>query len=103
MRLDGFRSYKGDFSSQKVTTRPIVFAGSEMLVNFKTSGAGSVTINIFDEEGSVIEGYTSLPLIGDSTDRKVIFEKDISRPCGKNVRIEFVLKDAEIYSFKFQN
>jgi len=102
LRLDGFRSYKGDMSTQKVTTKQLTFDGSEMYVNFKTSAAGNVKINILDENGKKIEGYSSAVLIGDNTDRKVVFEKDLSLLNGRNVAVEFVLTDAEIYSFVFQ-
>lgn len=102
LRLDGFKSYKGDMKSQKVTTKLITFEGSEMYVNFKTSAAGNIKINILDESGKLIEGYSSAALIGDNTDRKVVFENDLLQLNGKNVAVEFVLTDAEIYSFVFQ-
>lgn len=100
MRLDGFTSYKGT-ASRKVTTKTLTFQGSEMYINFKTSAAGSVIVDILDENGNKLDGY-SAKLIGDNTDRKVIFDNDLSRLSGKNIKIQFTLNDAEIYSFKFQ-
>ena len=101
-RLDGFKSYKGDMASQKVTTKVLTFDGSQLYINFKTSAAGSVKVNILDENGKALDGYSSALLIGDNTDRQVIFENDLSQLNGTNVVIEFVLTDAEVYSFKFQ-
>ena len=73
-----------------------------MLLNFRTSAAGSVTVNILDETGNLIDGYASGVLIGDNTDRQVLFAKDLSQLNGRKVVVEFVLKDAEIFSFKFR-
>ncbi len=101
LRLDGFASYKATLRSQKVTTKTFTFTGDELFVNFKTSAAGSVKVNMLDENGKAIEGYTAL-LKGDNTDRKVVFEKDLAQLTGKNVKLEFVLSDGEIYSFKFE-
>ena len=89
-------------STQKVTTKQLTFDGSQMYVNFKTSAAGSVKVNILDENGRQIEGYSSAVLVGDNTDRKVLFENDLSQLKGRNIAVEFVLTDAEIYSFVFQ-
>ena len=101
-RLDGFKSYKGNYNSQKVTTRPLTFTGDEMQINFKTSAAGSVKVNILDENRKPIDGYSSQLLIGDNTDRTVQFQQDLSALNGKTVTLEFILCDAEIYSFIFQ-
>ena len=101
LRLDGFKSYKGSYAGQKVTTKAFTFEGDQLVVNFKTSAAGSVTINMLDENGKKIDGCTAV-LVGDNTDRVVSFEKDLGQLNGTAVSLEFTLCDAEIYSFKFQ-
>ena len=73
-----------------------------MQINFKTSAAGSVKVNILDENRKPIDGYSSQLLIGDNTDRTVQFQQDLSALNGKTVTVEFILCDAEIYSFIFQ-
>jgi len=102
LRMDGFTSYKGSSCGSRVVTKPLTFTGEEMLLNFRTSAAGSVTVNILDETGNLIDGYASGVLIGDNTDRQVLFAKDLSQLNGRKVVVEFVLKDAEIFSFKFR-
>ncbi len=102
LRLDGFRSYKGSYAPQTLTTKPLTFTGSELQVNFRTSAAGSLQINLLDETGQPLEGYRSGTLLGDDTDRRVVFEKDLAPLNGVPVIMEFVLSDAEVYSFRFQ-
>ncbi len=100
-RLDGFVSYQGTLAPQTVTTKPLTFAGSRLFINFATSAAGSVTVNILDENDSPLQGFTAR-LIGDNTDREVVFEGDLSQLAGRTVKLQFVLSDSQIYSFKFE-
>lgn len=102
LRLDGFKSYKSTYSPQKVKTKPLTFSGSELLLNFKTSAAGSIEVSILNENGDSIEGYSSGKLIGDQTDREIVFDKSLSELNGTPVILQFTLSDAELYSFKFQ-
>lgn len=102
LRLDGFKSYKSSYSPQKLTTKPFTFSGSELLLNFKTSAAGSIRVSILDIDGNPLSGYESGKLIGDSTDRKISFENDLSKLNGTPIVLQFTMSDAEIYSFAFQ-
>ena len=102
VRLDGFFSWHGNFRGGTVMTVPVTFDGTAMSVNFATSALGSLRIRICDEYGTPIEGYDSGVMFGDSMDRKVDFEKPLSHISGKNVRINFDLKDCDLYSFIFK-
>ena len=104
IRLDGFASRYGKYDDgQRVVTKPIIFDGSKLEMNFKTSAMGSVYVNILDEDGNVISGFKGIEHFGDNTACPVCFETgyDVSSLSGKTVRLEFILKDAHIYSFQF--
>ena len=101
LRLDGFFSWHCDFKDGYVLTKPIVFEGGRLEINFATSALGYVRIRLCDEAGEPIEGYDSFRLFGDSVDRPVDFEKDLGGLSGKPVRLRVDMKDAELYSFKF--
>ena len=101
MRIDGLRSYRGDRQTQCVTTKPFVFKGDTLTVNFRTSAAGDMQVQVLDESGNVIPGYASGRLVGDRVDRAVTFGNDLRALEGTPVRLQFVLSDAEIYSFRF--
>jgi hypothetical protein len=63
-------------------TRPIVFCGSSLRLNFSTSAAGSVHAEIQDPAGRAVEGFeleNCRQVFGDAIDRQVRWKTD-SRP-----------------------
>jgi hypothetical protein len=102
IRQDGFISRKGSYAGQTVVTKPLVFAGTELLVNFSTSARGRMFITIRDESG---RGIRSVELFGDKVDRPVDFATStkVAEFAGKPVTLEFELSDANLYSFRFRN
>ena len=103
-RIDGFACYQAPSAEEvRVTTKPFVLSGTSLSLNFATDGAGSVVVRILDENGSVINesDYTSYTMFGDQVDRPVTFSGDLSALQGRTVRLEFSMRSAEIYSFKF--
>ena len=100
IRQDGFISRRAAYAGQKVVTKPIVFAGRDMLVNFSTSARGRMFVTIRDEEGKSIR---SVELFGDRVDRVVDFADGgkVSDFAGKPVVLEFEMSDADLYSFRF--
>ncbi len=101
VRLDGFFSWRCDFKPGKVVTKPVVFQGDRLHVNFATSGAGFLRIRILDENGQALEGYDSGRHFGDSVERELFFEKPLADLNGKPVRLEITMQDADLYSFRF--
>lgn len=102
IRLDGFFSWRCDYEPGKVVTKPMVFDGDRLSINFSTSAAGYVRIRLLDADGSALEGYDSGNLFGDSVDRLVDFEKPVEELAGKEVRMELTMRDADLYSFRFE-
>ena len=75
-------------------------------MNFATSTAGSVRVEIQDEDGRPLEGYTladSTEHFGDAPERVVTWKSgaDVSALSGRPVRLRFALKDADLYSLRF--
>ena len=108
IRLDGFVSVQAPYAGGEVITRPLVFAGNELSINFSTSAAGSVRVEIQDAGGKPIPEYRlkDCPeIIGDHVDRTIRWKSrpDIGVLAGKPVRLRFVMQDADIYSFQFTN
>ena len=106
LRLDGFVSLNAPPSGGECLTRPLIFEGRELRLNFGTSVAGDVRVEIQDEAGNPIEGYhldDCDPTFGDSIDRPVVWKtgSDVSRLAGRPVRLRFVLRDADVYAFRF--
>jgi len=106
MRMDGFVSVNGPLSGGEFITKPLTFTGKELHLNFSTSAAGSIRVEIQDAAGKAIPGWTmedSEELFGDTLDRAARWKTgtDVSALAGKPVRLRFVLKDADLYSLKF--
>ena len=107
LRIDGFVSVQAPLAGGRMVTKPMVFDGAELAVNFSTSAAGSLQVEIQDADGVPIEGFTldECPLIfGDEIERTVAWKggRDVSKLAGRPVRLQFVIKDADLYSMRFR-
>ena len=106
MRLDGFASLRSGYAGGHAVTRPLVFSGRELSLNFSTSAAGGVKVGFEDAAGKAISGFSvedCVTQIGNELDRKVTWKSgtDVSSLAGKPVRLRFSMKDADIFSFDF--
>jgi len=101
LRKDGFLSWHANFEGGEILTKPITFDGENLSVNFATSVLGYLIIDICDESGNEIDGYSSGRLFGNSLDRPVEFEKSLKALNGKNLRLRIKMKDCDFYSFIF--
>ncbi|WP_233216495.1 hypothetical protein [Blastopirellula marina] len=107
MRLDGFASVRSRKEPGVLVTKPITFTGTELSLNFATSAAGGIQVEIQDVDGNSIEGYSladSVETIGNAIDRRVSWKEkgsDVSSLVGKPVRLKFVLSDADLYALQF--
>ena len=97
-RKDGFASVKASYKGGRFVTKPMTLLGSTLSLNMSTSARGCIYVNILDESGKVIDGYCSSELFGDSASKPVTFASPVSALSGKTVRLEFVMKDAELFS-----
>ncbi len=101
IRCDGFFSYRADFAGGSLTTKPFIFEGENLQINFATSAVGFVRIEILDEQGNAIKGYDTGRLFGNSLARPCDFEAPLSALAGKPVRFRMTMKDADLYAFRF--
>ena len=107
LRIDGFVSVQAPFAGGQMVTKPITFEGKELAINFATSAAGSLQVEIQDADGKPIEGFTldDCPAVfGDEIERVVTWKggPDLSKLAGRPVRLRFVIKDADLYSIRFR-
>ena len=89
------------YSGAKVVTKPLVFTGSRMFVNFTTSARGRLFATLRDASGQSIK---SIELFGDKVDREVDFPSNcnVAEFAGKPTVVEFDMFDADLYSFRFR-
>ena len=106
LRLDGFVSASAPLSGGEVITRPITMRGRQLALNFVTSVAGSIRIEIQTPDGEPIEGHSLADcqeMFGNATERVVQWKRgsDVSPLTGRPLRLRIVLKDADLYAFQF--
>jgi hypothetical protein len=107
LRIDGFVSLASPLKGGEVVTKPLVFAGNHLMLNFSTSAAGGIRIELQDAGGKPIPGFTlgdCHEVFGDHLDRVVTWKSgsELDKLAGKPLRLRFALKDADVYSFQFR-
>ena len=106
LRLDGIASLHAEADEGELITKPLRFIGKRLELNYATSAAGSVQVEIQDEAGKPIPGFTlqdAPELFGDEIDGPFTWKNgtDVSSLAGKTVRLRFVVRDADVYSYRF--
>jgi hypothetical protein len=105
-RVDGFVSASAGDQSGRLLTRPLIFAGNQLELNFDSSAAGSLRVEIQDAVGQPIDGFelqSCASIAGDSIQHVVAWkgDADVSMLAGRPVRLLFELRDTNLYSFRF--
>lgn len=106
LRVDGFASLHCGYAGGHAITKPLIFSGRELSLNFSTSAAGGVKVGIEEAGGKAIPGFSVEDCqmqIGNEIDRRVTWKSgtDISSLAGKPVRLRISMKDADVFSFQF--
>jgi hypothetical protein len=105
IRFDGFVSVWAPSKGGRLLTKPITFNGGELSLNFSTSAAGGIRVEVQGLDGTPMPGLSladCVELFGDELSRTVTWEEgDIGEVSGGPVRLLFDLRDADLYSFQF--
>jgi hypothetical protein len=106
LRLDGLASLWTPYQGGEMVTKPFTFAGRRLAVNYATSAAGSIRVEIQDAAGRPVPGFAlgdAKELFGNQLERVVSWTggDDVGRLAGKPIRLRFAMRDADLYSLKF--
>jgi hypothetical protein len=104
LRTDGFASLHAGFNEGFAQTKPLILKGDVFRLNFSTSSIGYVKVVLLDEKGKEVPGFgeaDAKPITGDKTDANVTWTsgKTVRDLGDKKIRIKFIARDADIYSF----
>lgn len=107
LRVDGFVSVQATMRGGEVLTKPLVFTGEDLYLNFSSTAAGSLQVELQTPDGNALPGFQlqdCVEILGDDLERKVRWKhgKTVQGLVGQTVRLRFVLKDADLYSFQFR-
>ncbi len=106
VRKQGFASMHADAKGGEFTTKPLRFSGDKLLLNYATSAAGCVQIEVQDQEGKAIPGFAlaDMPeLFGDELAAAATWKSgsDLQSLAGKTVRLRVLMRDADLYALRF--
>lgn len=107
LRLDGLAAVSAPYVEGEMRTKPLTFTGKELVLNFATSAAGGIRVEIQDASGKAISGFAladSVETIGNEIERAVRWKSgsDVSSLAGKPVRLRFVMRDTRLFSLRFR-
>lgn len=104
-RRDGFVSLYAGAAGGELVTKPLVFEGRRLTVN-ACAPNGGVRVEIQDAEGKPLEGHQLADcreIRGDKVEHAVTWNRGshVSSLAHKPVRLRFVLKEADLFAFRF--
>ena len=107
LRLDGFASAKTPYAGGELLTKPFTFLGTRLFLNFATGAAGDIRVEIQGANGEPLPGYSledSRQLVGNYIEREASWQigPDLSKFVDQTIRLRFVMKDADLYAFRFR-
>jgi hypothetical protein len=106
LRLDGFASLYSAYSGGEMITKPFTFSGDRLVLNFRTSAAGQIAVEIRDQADQPIPGFTLADcrlLIGNEVNHTVDWTNgaSLTKLAGRPIRLRLVLQDAHVFALQF--
>ncbi|MEE9432232.1 MAG: hypothetical protein V3V16_14375 [Melioribacteraceae bacterium] len=107
LRLDGFISVHSSYKEGEMITKPFYFTGNHLVLNFSTSAAGFIKVEILDKDGRKIKGFeleNSKEIIGNEIEKVVMWKgnANLNKLSSKPISLRFLMKDADLYSIRFK-
>jgi hypothetical protein len=100
-RTDGLVSVHAGAGGGEMLTKPFTFQGATLVLNYATSAAGGIRMEIQDERGNPMPGFgieDAKTMFGDKIEETV----GVKSLKGATIRLRFVMKDADLYSIQFR-
>ena len=107
LRTDGFVSVNAPYAGGELLTKLFIFAGGSLRLNYSTSAAGSIRVEVRDDTGSPLAGLSldrCDEMFGDEIERVVSWggKSDLSGLVGRPVRLRFAMRDADVWAMRFE-
>jgi hypothetical protein len=102
VRRHGFASLHAGAAGGECLTRPFRFTGGELALNYATSAAGGVVVEVQDAGGRALA--RSEELFGDELDGVARWPEGarLADLAGQPVRLRIALRDADVFAFQFR-
>ena len=104
LRVDGFASIDAGYDGGWVSTRPLTLGGDTLSMNV-VSDYGEARVEVLDEAGKPVAGFTEadcIPVSADSLDARIEWAggRSVSELGDTTVKLKFRLKNARLYSYR---
>jgi len=106
-RTDGFVTVNTSTKPGHLYTKPLVFEGDQLSLNFQTGIQGQLQLELLNLEGKPLPGFSladCTPIMGNHLEKHVQWKHgtSVTRLMGRPVRLHFVMRQCDLYSFQFQ-
>jgi hypothetical protein len=101
IRKDGFACYRAGKEECRLVTKPLLYEGDGLHLNFETAVPGYIYVSVLDEEGNALS-EESFEVFGNTVDRRVTVKGGFAATAGRPVRLCFRMREAKLYSFQFE-
>jgi hypothetical protein len=106
-RPDRLVGLVADKQGGEAITRPLTFAGDELVLNYRALDRGCLRVELHDAGGQPLPGFSisdCRPLAKDEHAATATWQggQSLATLAGQPVRLRFNLVDAELYSFRFE-
>lgn len=105
-RTDGFVALQAPAAGGELITRPLRVRGGALIVNGRTGQTGELRVEIQDLQGQPLPGFALAdcrPFRGDEIATRIAWKEapSVGDLANRPIRLRFVLRDAEVFSFRF--
>jgi hypothetical protein len=106
LRLDGIASAHAGYGGGELLTKPVRFQGGKLMLNYSTGAGGYVRVEARNRFGQPLPGFAlddAPELYGDAIAEEYRWKSgaEIGSAEGEPVQLRFLLKDADVYSYRF--
>jgi hypothetical protein len=97
LRRDGFVSVEAGAEEGFLLTHPVPLEGDELHVNAECRGG--LRVEVTDDTGWPLEGYTAEVGAGDFLDATLAFDRPLALLSDREARLRITLREANLYSY----
>lgn len=103
LRRDGFVSRTAEAGRGRLVTPVLTVSAPGLTVNADVRG--DLRLRVLDADGEPMPGFDVAdmqPIVGDSVAHRVLWRGSPALPQSQPIRLEFVMRDADLYAFELQ-
>ncbi len=97
MPRDRYVAREADLNRGRLVTKPFLARGESLTVNARV--VGELRVRVCDAQGRPLDGFGWSEIKGDSVQAAVRWARPLSALAGTPVRLEFELRDAQLFGF----